>query len=74
MTWSNINYVATYFKFPELEKIYGAPSCTKLREINGQIKANPSSVSSELGGGAHDHLGLVRTNGEYTNITATPFI
>ena len=61
-------------KFPELDKIHGAPTYSKLREIKDQIKANASSVWSELGGGAHAHLGLVLTNGEYANITEMPYI
>ena len=74
MTSTNINYVATYFKFPELDKTHGAPTYSKLREINDQIKGNASSVSSELRGGAHGHLGLVLTDDEYVNITATLYI
>ena len=74
MTSTNIDYVATYFELPELDKIYGAPTCTKLSKIEDQIKANASSVSSELGGGAHGHLGLVLTNGEYAKITARLYI
>ena len=56
MTSTNINYAATYFEFPDLDKINVAPNYSKLRKIKGQIKANASSVSSELGGGTHDHL------------------
>ena len=74
MTLTNIDYVATYFEFPELNKIKGAPSYTNLHEIKDQIKANVWSVSSEPGGGAHGHLGLVLTDSEYANITATPYI
>jgi len=74
MTSTNINYVATYFGFPELDKIHGAPTYAKLREIKDQIKAITSIISSELGVGAHGHLGLVFANGEHANITVTPYI
>jgi len=74
MTSTNIDYAATYSEFPEHEMINSAPSYTKIREIKDQIKANTSSASSELGGGARDHLGLVLANGEYANITATPYV
>ena len=74
MTLTNINYVATYFEFPELNKIHGAPTYAKLRDIKDQIKANTSSISSELGEGSHGHLGLVLTNGEHANITAMSYI
>ena len=56
MTSTNINYVATYFKLPELDKIHVAPFYAKLREIKDQIKANTSRVSRKLGGEAHGHL------------------
>ena len=74
MTSTNINYVATYFEFPELDKIHGEPTYAKLCKIKDQIKANALSVSSELGRGAHGHLGLVLTNSEYASITATRYI
>ena len=54
MTSTNINYVATYFEFPRLNNIHGAPSYAKLRKIKYQIKANTSSVSRDLGEG---HMG-----------------
>ena len=71
MTSTNINYVATYFEFPELDKIHGEPTYAKLCKIKDQIKANALSVSSKLGRGGHGHLGLVLINSEYANITAT---
>jgi len=74
VTTTNIDYVATYFKFSKLDKTDGTPTYAKLREIKDQIKANASSVSSELGGGAHSNLVLILTNGEYVNITATLYI
>ena len=68
---TNIDYVVTYSELPNLNNIHGEATYIKLREIKDQIKANASSVLSELGGGAHGHLGLVLTNGEYTHIIAT---
>ena len=50
MILTSINYVATYFEFPELDKIYDSPYYANLREIKDQIRANVTSVSSELGG------------------------
>ena len=73
MTSTNINYIATYFELPELNKIHGAPTYARLCDIKDQIKANASSVSSNLGKGSHGHLGLVLTNNEYAKITAMPY-
>ena len=74
MTSTNIDYVATYFKFPEVDKIHGAPYYAKLLEIKDQIKASVSSISSELGGGTRGCLVLVSTNDEYASITATRYV
>ena len=38
------------------------------------INANAPSVISNLGGGAHGHLGLVLPSYEYKNITGTTYI
>ena len=38
------------------------------------MRANVSSVESELGGGDHGYLGLVLTDEEYAKIVATPFV
>ena len=71
MASTNIYYVAAYFEFPEINKIHGAHTYAKLRNTKDQIKYTASSISSELGGGAHGHLRLVLTNIKYANITAT---
>ena len=45
-----------------------------LHKIQNEIKANAKSVYSNLGGGAHEHLGLVLTDVQYVLIENTPFI
>ena len=59
MLATNIDYANTYFEFPELTKIHGAPNYPTLRIIKDETKANAHSVASDLGGGAHGHYGLV---------------
>ena len=71
MPSTTIYYVVTYFEFPELNTIHSEPTYDTLQLIKDQIKVNTSSVTRNLGGGA---LGLVLTNGEYSNITATPYV
>ena len=46
----------------------------KTQENQGRIKANTSIITSNLGGGAHGHLGLVLTNAEYALVSAIPYV
>ena len=75
MSATNINYANTYFEFPELMKIHGAPNYPTLRIIKDEIKANAHSVVSNLGGGPHGHYGLVVDATEYAMVPGTiPYI
>ena len=73
MTSTNIDYVDTYFEFPTLTKIHGEPTYFKLKEIKNELKSNATSVTTDLGGGAHGHLGLVITPLAYANISPVPY-
>ena len=71
MTSTNINYVLTYFEFPILTKIHGPPCHDTLTKIADELKANAASVSSDLGGGAYGHVGLILSDEEYAKIPGT---
>ena len=71
MTSTNINYVLTYFEFPILTKIHGPPCHDTLTKIADELKANAASVSSDLGGGAYGHVGLILSEEEYAKIPGT---
>ena len=58
---SNINYKKTLFDRTNLTPIYGEPTFKTLHKFWNKIKSNAKSVYSNLGGGAHGHLGLVLT-------------
>ena len=73
MTSTNIDYVDTYFEIPTLTKIHGEPTYFQLKELKNELKANATSVTSDLGGGANGHLGLVLTPAEYTTVSATAY-
>ena len=62
------------FEFPVLTKCEGKLSFPILKKIKDEIKCNAASVYSELGGGAHGHLGLVLTVTEYAHVSATPYV
>ena len=71
---SNIDYAQTYFKYPSPTPISGEPTNKALKRLKNELRANASSVESDLGGGDHGYLGLVLTDVEYANVTNTPFV
>ena len=68
------DYVNNSFPFPTLTKIHGYPTFVSLLKLKNQLKTNAKSVSSDLGGGALGHLGLVLTPEEYALVSDTPFV
>ena len=74
MTSISINYVENYFEHPTLKQIHGQPSHHSLKLLKDQIKANLASVTSDLGGEVHDHMGLGLLAQEYTIISGIPYI
>ena len=74
MTSNNIDYINRHFQFPELSKIHGEPTYEALQSIKDELKANATSVTSSLGGGANGHLGIILTNAEYARICLTRYI
>ena len=69
-----IDYRAIYFAFPNVTHIDGEPDADNLIKLKNQVKANASSVPSNLGGGAHGHLGLVTSTTTYALLSNTPFV
>ena len=65
----HVDYINTAFEYPILDKIHGAPTFSTLNRLKKQLQANAQSVSSDLGGGAHGHLGLVLTPTEYATVS-----
>ena len=62
------------FEVSTLPRIHGKPDYSKLKVLKDLLKANAFRVSSNLGGGAHGHLGLVLTPVEYATVSATPYV
>lgn len=67
-----VDYTKTCFVHPTLTKVHGEPHYSSLKELKNQLKANASSVTLDLGGGGHGHLGLVLT--PHAMILAVPYI
>ena len=59
---STIDYRNTYFEYTDLTKIHGAPTAENLLRMQRELRANASSVYSDLAGGQHGHLFLVLTD------------
>ena len=69
----DVNYTKK-FEVSTLPRIHGEPDYSKLKVLKDLLKANSSRVQSDLGGGAHGHLGLVLTPVEYAAVSATPYV
>lgn len=65
--------ISDNFGFPVLFKTGDTLTYTPLKLIKDQLKANASSVSSELGG-RNGHLGLVLTPREYALCSVVPYV
>ena len=71
---SSINYKDTPFERANLTPIRGRPTFETLHKLQNKIKANVKVVLSNIGGGAHVHLGLVLIYAQYALISPTPFV
>ena len=75
MTTARIDYAATYFPHSSPTPIRGEPTYKTLKKLKSELRANASSVDSDLGGGDHGYLGLVLTEEEYARVAPNhPFI
>ena len=72
MTSGNIDYAALYFKYKTPNGINGEPTYKSLKRLKTELRANASSVDTDLGGGDHGYLGLVLSDAEYARISPTP--
>ena len=73
MTTGAVNYTASFFNYKTLTPIQGTPNNKTLKSLKQELRANASSVETDLGGGDHGFLGLVLTDAEYALISPTPF-
>ena len=69
---TNVDYAATYFKYPVPSPINGEPTNKTLKRLKTELRANGSSVDTDLGGGDHGYLGLILSDLEYSRINPRP--
>ena len=62
MTTTRIDYAATYFPYKTPTPINGEPTYKSLKRLKNELRANASSVDTDLGGGDHGYLVLVLTD------------
>ena len=68
----NIDYATLYFKYKIPNPINGEPTYKSLKQLKTELRANASSVDTDLGGGDHGYLGLALSDEEYARITPIP--
>ena len=61
----HVDYVTTYFPHKTPTLVRGEPTFIDLKRIKTELRANASSVESDLGGGDHGYLFLVLSDAEY---------
>ena len=72
--FSHTDNVTTNLPYPTVTKIEGRPSYVTVSELKRQLKANSSSVTTELGGGLHGFLGLILSDAEYQALTGQAWV
>ena len=65
--------IQSRFQYSTPTIIRGKPIHQDLKRLNTELRANASSIDSDLGGGDHGYLGLVLTAPEYTAVYPTAF-
>ena len=68
-----VDYALSYFKYKTPTPIQGTPTNKTLKRLKQELRANASSVESDLGGGDHGYLGLILSSVEYAAVCDTPF-
>jgi hypothetical protein len=73
MTASTPDELIAGFPHSSLLKVTGEPTFEDLKLIRRLLNTNAMSVSSYVGGGRHEHLGIIMTHEEYFAIAANVF-
>jgi len=75
MTSSFINVKELYFELQKLTRLHGEPTFDTLQKMLTQLKANASSVPTNLGREGHRFIGAILSPASYHTLApATPFI
>ena len=66
--------MASYFKYKTPTPIQGTPTYKALDRLKAKLRANASSVETDLGGGNHEYLGFSLSDAEYAYVSPTPVV
>ena len=69
---TNVDYATLHFKYPVPTPINGEPTNKTIKRLKQELRANVSSVETDLGGGDHGYLGLYLSDEEYARIIPRP--
>ena len=69
---TNVDYATLYVKYPVPIPINNEPTDKSIKRLKIEIRANTSSVDTDLGGGNHGYLVLYLSDVEYARINPTP--
>ena len=73
MATHTVDYRSTVFEHPTLTRIHGEPTFEGIRQLHKEVMVNAQTVHSDLGGGAHGHLGLTLSPRRYALISNAPY-
>ena len=65
---TNVDYATLYFKYPVPTPINREPTNKTIKRLKQELRANASSVKTDLGGGDHGYLGLYLSDVEYARL------
>jgi hypothetical protein len=66
--------ILSRFTYQTLPRIVGVPTYQSITLVANDLKANASSINSELGDGAYGHLALTVPTAVYSTLSNTPFV
>ena len=62
------------FPIKSIRKIQFEPTYATLKVLKDALKTNASSITSDLGGGAHGYLGNVLSVPTYAHVSPVPYV
>ena len=68
-----ITSIQSRFQYQTPAIIRGEPTHKDIKRLTTELRANASSIDSDLGGGDHGYLGLVLTAADYLSVVGTAF-
>ena len=74
MASTTVDYRNTVFKYPTLTRIHCKPTFEGVCRLHKELMVNAQTVHSDLGVGAHGHLGLVLSPRRYSLLSNAKYV